>query len=120
MRVWIMFIISCGLLFLGVTYFKTIKFDTAVSISVAKGPLKGLSLKLLDYKVSYNDLHVQNEFWESQLGKSIFRELSLRLQAAIIASKRYVDVRFDVNYCGLLRRHYKVMEIDGEFDVVSV
>lgn len=120
MRAWIIFIISCGLLFLGITYFKTIKFDTAVSISVIKGPLKGLNFKLIDYQVSYNDLHVKNQFWDSQLGRAIFHELSLALQAAVKASKRYVDVRFDVNYCGLLRRHYKVVEIDGTFDVVSI
>ncbi len=120
MRAWIITIISCGLLFLGSTYFRTIKFDTAVSISVMKGPFKGLNFKLLDYQVSYNDLHVKNEFWESQLGRAIFRELSFALQAAVKASKHYVDVQFDVNYCGLLRRHYKVIEIDGTFDVVSV
>ena len=96
------------------------KFDTAVSVSVAKGPFKGLSLKILDYKVSYNDLHIKNEFWESKLGKAIFRQLSTTLQTMIIASKRYVDVQFDVNYLGLIRRHYKVIEIDGKFDVVSV
>jgi hypothetical protein len=120
MRSWIIFIISCGLLFLGFKSFQAIKFDTAVSVSVAKGPFKGLSLKLVDYKVSYNDLHVKNELWESKLGKAIFRQLSLGLQTTILVSKRYVDVRFDVNYLGLIRRHYQVIEIDGKFDVVSV
>jgi len=42
------------------------------------------------------------------------------LQAAIVASKRYVDVRFDVNYCGCCGRHYKVIEVNGQFDVVSM
>jgi hypothetical protein len=120
MRAWIICIISCGLLFLGLQYFKTVQFDTAVSVFVTKGPFKGVSLKLLDYKVSYNDLHVKNKFWESPLGKALFRELSLKLQAIVIASKRYVDVRFDVNYLGLLRRHYKVIEVNGYFDVVAV
>ena len=120
MRSLVVFVIACGLLFLGFTYFKTIKFDTAVLVTVAKGPFKGLSLKILDYKVSYNDLHVKNEFWESKLGQAIFRQLSTTLQAVILASKRYVDVQFDVNYLGLLRRHYKVIQVDGTFDVVSV
>ena len=120
MRAWIICIISCGLLFLGLQYFKTVQFDTAVSVSVIKGPFKGVTLKLLDYKVSYNDLHAKNEFWESPLGKALFRALSLKLQAIVIASKRYVDVRFDVNYLGLLRRQYKVIEVHGNFDVVAV
>lgn len=120
MRVWIICIISCGLLFTGFTYLKTIKFDTAVSVSVIKGPLKGLTLKLIDFKVSYNDLKVNDEFWESKLGRALFRQLSLGLQAAVIASKRYVDVCFDVNYLGLLSRRYKVIEVNKKMDVVSV
>jgi len=120
MRAWIVCIISCGLLFLAVQYCKTIKFDTTVSVFVTKGPFKGVSLKLLDYKVSYNDLQVKNEFWDSGLGKTLFRALSLKLQAIVIASKRYVDVRFDVNYLGLLRRHYQVVETNGYFDVVAI
>ncbi len=120
MRIWVVFVLLCGILFLGFQYFKTIKFDTAVSVCVTKEPFKGVSLKLLDYKVSYNDLHVENEFWESKLGKALFQKLSLKLQAIIIAGKRYVDVRFNVNYLGLIHRHYQVIEVDGKFDVVSL
>ncbi|MBV8661068.1 MAG: hypothetical protein JO129_02905 [Candidatus Dependentiae bacterium] len=120
MRIWIIFLLTCGLLYGAVTWFKTIKFDTAVSVTVTKGPFKGLSFKLVDYKVSYNDLHVKNEFWESKLGKAIFRKLSSTLQTLVIASKKYVDVQFEVNYLGLLRRHYRVIEVNGEFDVVGV
>jgi len=120
MRVWIIFIVSCSLLFLGFKFLETIEFDTSVSVSVAKGPFKGLHVKLIDYKVSYNDLHVKKDFWESKLGRAIFNQLSMTLQTLVVASKKYVDVRFDVNYLGLIRRQYKVMEIDGEFDVISV
>ena len=120
MRVWIVFIISCGLLFLGLKFLETVKFDTAVSVSVSKGPFKGLSLKLIDYQVSYHDLHVKNDFWESRIGKTLFNKLSTTLQTVVLASKKYVDVQFDVNYLGLIRRHYKVIEVDGEFDLVSI
>ena len=120
MRIWIICLLACGLLYGGFIWFKTIKFDTAVSVTVTKGPFNGLSLKLVDYKVSYNDLHVKNEFWESRLGRAIFNKLSSTLQTLVIASKRYVDVQFEVNYLGLLRRHYRVVEVNGEFDVVAV
>ena len=120
MRAWIIFIISCGLLFLGFKYFQTIKFDTVVSVSVGKGPFKGLSLKLLHYKVSYNDLHTKDNFWESKIGKALFYQLSLTLQTIVLASKKYVDVEFDIDYLGLIRRHYKVVHCNGEFDLISV
>ena len=120
MRIWIIVILVAGLLYGGFVYFKTMKFDTAVSVCVAKGRLKGLSLKLINYKVSYNDVHVKDEFWHSPLGKSIFYKLSTGLQAIVLASKKYVDVQFEVNYLGLIRKHYKVIEINGQFDLVSV
>lgn len=120
MRIWIIFMISCGILFFGFKFLETVKFDTAVSISVCKGPFKDLSLKLIDYKVSYHDMHVKNDFWESKLGKTLFNKLSTTLQTLVLASKKYVDVQFEVNYFGLIRRHYKVVEVDGFFDLVSV
>lgn len=120
MRILIVFVISCGLLFLGFKFLETVQFDTAVSVSVSKGPFKGLSLKLIDYKASYSDFQVKNGFWESKLGKSVFYKLSTTLQTLVLASKQYVDVRFDVNYFGLIRRHYKVVEVDGQFDLISL
>ena len=120
MRAWIIFIISCGLLFVGFKFLETVKFDTAVSVLVRKGPFRGLSLKLIDYRVSYNDMQTKNEFWESPLGKALFNQLSATLQTVVLASKKYVDVQFEVNYLGLLRRHYKVIEVEGQFDLVSV
>ncbi len=120
MRIWIILLLSCGLLYGCFTYLKTIKFDTAVSVCVAKGRLQGLSLKLINYKVSYNDLQVKDDFWDSPLGKSIFYKLSTALQAIVLAGKKYVDVQFEVNYFGLLRRHYQVIEINGQFDLVAV
>ena len=120
MRTWIIILFACGLLYGGFIYFKTMKFDTAVSVCVAKGRLKGLSFKLINYQVSYNDLHVKDDFWDSPLGKSIFYKLSTGLQAIVLAGKKYVDVQFEVNYLGLLRRHYRVIEVNGQFDLVSV
>lgn len=120
MRIWIIFMISCVLVYGAFAYFKTMKFDTAVSVCVAKGRLQGLSLKLINYQVSYNDLHVKSDFWDSPLGKSIFYKLSTALQAIVLAGKKYVDVQFEVNYLGLLRRHYKVIEVHGQFDLVAV
>lgn len=117
---WIVLLFACGLLYGGFVYVKTIKFDTAVSVCVAKGRLKGLSLKLINYQVSYNDLQVKDDFWDSPLGQSIFYKLSTALQAIILAGKKYVDVQCEVNYFGLLRRHYKVIEINGQFDLVAV
>lgn len=118
MRLWIVILITLALLFACLKVLQTIKFDATVQISVKKGLLKGLSMKLLDYKISYNDLQVKHSFWESKLGKIIFNQLSFQLQAAVIASKKYVDVEFYINYFGLLRRHYKVVENNGFFDVV--
>jgi len=120
MRLWLISILTIGLLWAGFELCKMMKFDTAVSILVVKGPFKGLSFKLVDYKVSYNDLQVKNKFWQSPLGKSIFNELSTTLQTLVLASKKYVDVQFEVNYYGLLRRHYKVVEDQGHFDVVVI
>ncbi len=120
MRFWIIFIISCGFMVAGFKVLQTLKFETAVSVSVSKGPFRGLSLKLIDYKVSYNDMHVKNKFWESPVGKAIFNQLSTSLQTVVLASKKYVDVLFEVNYAGLIRRHYKVVETDGQFGLISV
>jgi MFS superfamily sulfate permease-like transporter len=120
MRILITVLIACGLLFALFHILKSIKFDTVISISVCKGPLKGLSMKLIDYKVSYNDLQVKHKFWDSSLGKNLFYKLSTTLQALVLASKNYVVISFDVNYIGFLRRHYQVVEIDGQFDIISV
>lgn len=120
MRFWVIAVLSCGLLYMGYKYLEAVKFDTTVSVSVSKGPFKGLSLKLIDYQVSYSDLHVKNDFWESKPGKALFNKLSTTLQTLVLASKQYVDVQFDVNYLGIIRRHYKVIQIDGEFDLVSI
>jgi hypothetical protein len=120
MRMWIVGILTCALLYGGFTYFKTMKFDTAVSVCVAKGRLKGLSLKLINYQVSYNDMQIKDDFWDSPLGRSIFYKLSAGLQAIVLAGKKYVDVQFEVNYLGLLRRHYRVIEVNGQFDLVAV
>ena len=113
-------IVTCGLLTLGWTWLKAVKFDTSISVVVTKGPAKGLSLKLIDYQVSYNDIHTKNSFWESHLGRTVFAELSSTLQMIIMMSKKYVDVRFDVNYAGLIRRHYKVVEHQGIFELEAV
>lgn len=120
MRIWVIFAITVVLLLSCFKVFQMVKFDAVVQISVKKGLLKGLSMKLFDYKVSYNDLQVEHNFWQSKLGRAIFRQLSLQLQAVVIASKKYVDVEFCVNYAGLLRRHYKVTENKGQFDVVGI
>lgn len=120
MRLWIVLLMTTAFLFTGLKILQTIKFDATVQISVKKGLLKGLSMKLLDYKISYNDLQVKHNFWESKLGRVLFNQLSFQLQAAVIASKKYVDIEFYVNYFGLLRRHYKVVERDGKFDVVVI
>ena len=120
MRLWIICSISIALLFGCLQIVQNMKFDATVQISVKKGLLKGLSMKLIDYKVSYNDLQVKHDFWQSKLGRALFHQLSLQLQAVVLASKKYVDVEFHVNYWGLLRRHYKVVEQDGQFDVVGI
>lgn len=120
MRIWVILVITVGFLFSAFKLLQTVKFDTVVQISVKQGLLKGLSIKLLDYKVSYNDLQIERDFWDSKLGKAIFKQLSLQLQAAVIATKKYVDVEFCVNYAGLLRRHYKVIEDQGRFDVIGI
>jgi hypothetical protein len=120
MRILIVVFFACALLYGGFTYFKTMKFDTAVSVCVAKGRLKGLSLKLINYQVSYNDMQIKDDFWDSPLGRSIFYKLSTGLQAVVLAGKKYVDVQFEVNYLGWLRRHYRVIEVNGQFDLVAV
>ncbi|MBP6870353.1 hypothetical protein KBC04_05695 [Candidatus Babeliales bacterium] len=120
MRLWIIVLIAVGFLCVGIKILQTVKFDAAVVVSVKKGALKGLSLKLLHYKVSYNDLQVRHDFWESKTGKAVFNQLSIALQMVVMASKKYVDVEFNVNYWGLLRRHYKVVEDDGNFDIVAI
>ena len=111
MRIIMIFIFICGLLFGGFIILQNIKFDANVSITVVKGPFKGINFKLMDYKVSMNDMNSQHEFWESQLGKSIFDQLSSTLQTLITASSQYVDVEVDVNYLGLFKKHYSVKEI---------
>ena len=120
MRMWIVLLFACSLLYGGFVYVKTIKFDTAVSVCVAKGRLKGLSLKLINYKVSYNDLQVKDDFWDSPLGQSIFYKLSTALQAIVLAGKKYVDVQFEVNYFGLIRRHYQVIDRNRMCELIVV
>lgn len=120
MRAWIIFLICCLMAYAAVVGFTYMKFDTTVAVQAKYGPFSGLSLKLIDYQVSYNDMHVKNDFWQSRLGQKIFRKLSIGLQTLVIASKEYVDVQFEVNYAGLLRRHYQVRHINDQFELVAV
>ena len=111
MRIIMILIFVCGLLFAGYKIAQTIKFDAAISITVVKGPFKGINFKLMDYKVSMNDMNYQQDFWDSKLGKAIFNQLSTTLQTVIKAGAEYVDVEVDVNYAGMFKKHYSVKEI---------
>ena len=111
MRIIIILIFVCGLLFGGFKILQNMKFDAAVSITVAKGPFKGMNFKLMDYKVSMNDLNYRHEFWESELGKSIFNKLSTTLQTLVNAGAEYIDLEIDINYLGFFKKHYSVKEI---------
>jgi len=116
MRIGVVILGACVLLFGGFKILQNMKFDAAVSVSVAKGPFKGVNFKLIDYKVSMNDLKYKNEFWNSPLGKSIFHQLSTTLQTMIIAGSEYVTVEIDVNYWGLMKQHYSIKESGAKFE----
>ena len=111
MRIIIILIFVCGLLFGGFKILQNMKFDASVSVTVAKGPFKGINFKLMDYKVSMNDMNDQQDFWDSKLGKAIFNQLSSTLQTVVTAGAEYVDVEIDVNYLGFFKKHYSVKEI---------
>ena len=110
MRIFIITFISLVVLFCGFKFLQTIKFDAAVSISVAKGPFKGINFKLMDYKISMNDLNYKHEFWDSDLGKAVFEQLSSTMQTIVKAGSEYVSVEVDVNYFGMFKRHYSIHE----------
>lgn len=120
MRIWIIGVLSVAILLSAAYVFQYIKFDTAISITVAKSPFKGLNCKLIHYKVSYADMQVQDDFWQSHLGRAIFNELSLTLQTMVLASKKYVYVQFEVNYLGLVRRHYQLVDENGMLGIQLV
>jgi|SRR3989339_1068498 len=101
-------LIVCGLFFIGHKILQMIKFDTAISITVVKGPFKGINFKLMDYKVSMNDLNYQQDFWDSLLGKAIFNQLSSTLQTVVKAGSEYINIEFDMNFFGIWHRHYDI------------
>jgi hypothetical protein len=101
-------VIVCGLVFGGFKIIQIMKFDTAVSITVAKGPFKGVNFKLMNYQVSVNDLNYQQDFWDSTLGKAIFNQLSSTLQTVVKAGSAYINVEFDMNFFGIWHRHYDI------------
>lgn len=104
----IIVVIVCGLVFAGFKILQMIKFDTAISITVAKGPFKGVNFKLMNYQVSINDLNYQQDFWDSKLGKAIFDQLSSTLQTVVKAGSHYMSVEFDMNFLGIWHRHYDI------------
>jgi len=121
MRIIIGILIACGIIFAGYQIVCRIKFDTTVSITVVKGPFKGVNFKLMDYKVSlydinhtrkHDDTSYKHEFWDSELGKLIFNQLSSTLQTAVKTGVQYINVEFDVNYFGLLKKHYNIQNFD--------
>ena len=113
MRLLVVILVAGGLLLIGFKIFQAIQFDTAISISVAKGPFKGVSFKLMNYKVSMNDLNYQQDFWDSKLGKAIFEQLSSTLQTVVKAGSHYINVEFDMNLWGLWQRHYDIHDAIG-------
>jgi|GEM_PF-1286352 len=115
MRIFVIIALACGLLFAGFKILQYIKFDTTISVSIAKGPLKGVNFKLTDYKVSIHDLTSKNEFWSSPLGQSIFQQLSTSLQTLIIAGSEYVTIEVDVNYWGLMRQRFSIENVSKNY-----
>lgn len=111
MRILFIIVAVCGLLFAGFKISQALKFDTAVSLTVVKGPFKGVNFKLMNYKISMNDLNIQQDFWDSPLGKAIFNQLSSTLQTVVKAGSQYIDLEFDMNILGLLHKHYTLQDI---------
>jgi len=118
MRKSIIFLIVLGLFFTGLKIIQAIKFETVVWVSVFKGPFKGLTFKAVHYKISYNDLQFKNDFWNSDIGEELFKQLSTTLQTLIKAAHKYVSVELDTNYLGLMNIHHKITEVDGVFVLV--
>jgi len=120
MRIWMILTIAIGLLFGAFKLLETVKFDTAIAVSVVKGPFKGLSFKLIDYKVSMNDLKsMEHNFWKSRVGRNVFDELSTTLQTVILAAQHYVSVDLHVNYFGLLQRSYRITSLESRLGILT-
>lgn len=100
--------IMCGIAFISFKIIAMIKFDTVVSITLSKGPFKGINFKLMNYKVSMNDLNIQQDFWNSPLGIAVFSQLSSTLQTVVKAGSDYINIEFDINFLGLWHRHYDI------------
>lgn len=108
MKISIIFLLVSGVAYAGFKILQMIKFNTVVSLTVAKGPFKGVNFKLMDYQVSINDLQYQQDFWDSPLGQSIFNQLSSTLQTVVRAGSHYVNIEFDMNFLGLWHKHYDI------------